>query len=115
MKDPWENVFDKDGKYKQEYLNFVNGVADRPNLLQKVIDAGKGRKFGEYVKDRNGFIQFATDNNRGDLHDYLKDKFPDMTDTPKKWQDVEKPTDIDKLLENNKVVNEHVRGKVGNL
>jgi hypothetical protein len=24
MKDPWENVFDKDGKYKQQYLDFVN-------------------------------------------------------------------------------------------
>lgn len=38
-----------------------------------------------------------------------------MDGTVKNWQDVEKPNDIDKLLENNKVANEHVRAKVGNL
>jgi len=114
MKDPWENVFDKDGKYKQEYLNFVNTIADRPKVLQDVITIGKEKWFA-YVTDKTSFIKFATDNNRGNLHDYLKDKFPDMDGTVKNWQDVEKPTDIDKLLENNKVANDLVKGKVENL
>lgn len=41
IKDPRENVFDKDGKYKPQYLEFVNIIADRPKVLQDVITIGK--------------------------------------------------------------------------
>ena len=107
IKDPWENVFDKDGKYKQEYLTFVNTIANSPVLLKKVIDAGEGREYGKYVKNEKDFTTYSQDHKVGDLHDYLKDKFPDMNGSVKEAiiETIESPEDIQKILESNKIDN----------
>lgn len=105
IKDPWENVFDKDGKYKPEYLNFVNAIAGDESLMKIVINDAKQYNF-TYVNEET-FKTFATDYNRGNLHDYLKDRFPNMNGSIKEEivKMIETPEDIQKILESNKIDN----------